>query len=556
MKRTFIIVATLTLLVACGKEEDEQTPRGTTSGLKLTTESYIGPGTKTAVIDNSVLWVNGDKVKLNNANCDVTVSGNAAYVASGVPSETPLYGYYPNNLTVGTPKNDNTTISIPHEYSCSYTGGKQVLHLPMVGKVTEANPTAIEFKHLTAAVKVMIRNTNLASLLTLDSVIVSSSTLQLSGQRNVTIDVGSVTVSDQSGTIAAADKRVKISFATNTCFKKNDTIEVQVPFWPVAQTGDFTIKIYTHVQGARNISFVYERSNSNPQLTRNQMMTARVDLNSGNDFITKNWKGRFVINTSGNFVYFSQGNLMYSNNTWSFHTNQYDRCFTANGSVSTNYTSAGTFDLFRWGSSGNVRTPYDNSSSDNTDAVNGSTDISGTENDWGMHNAISNGGNTAGVWRTLTQSEWHYLLSRKHNDKYLCNAATVDTIRGYVILPDDWVLPDGCSFTGYDDHNTNNVNAYSQNVYTLANGANNWAKMEAAGAVFLPACGYTDTDYKIKNIHRGYYWSSTHAEGTPKYTAYDFKFFGAEEDNKNYHYTDDTTATRSALPVRLVMNGY
>lgn len=549
MKRTLIIVATLTLLVACGKEEDEQTPRGTTSGLKLTTESYIGPGTKTAVIDNSVLWVNGDKVKLNNANCDVTVSGNAAYVASGVPSETPLYGYYPNNLTVGTPKNDNTTISIPHEYSCSYTGGKQVLHLPMVGKVTGANPSVIEFKHLTAAVKVMIWN-NLASLLTLDSVIVSSSSLQLSGQRTVTIGVGSVTVGDQSGTIAAADKRVKISFAANTCFKKNDTIEVQVPFWPVAQTGDFTIKIYTHVQGARNISFVYERSNSNPQLTRNQMMTARVDLRSSNDNITNLRKGRFTINASGGNVFFSQGNLMYSNNTWSFHTNQYDRCFTANGSVSTNYTSAGTFDLFRWGSSGNVRPPYDNSSSDNTDAVNGSTNISETENDWGMHNAISNGGNTAGVWRTLTKSEWHYLITNRYNADNLCNAATVNGVQGYIILPDGWVLPDGCSFTGYNGFNSD-ANKYSTNIYDT----DNWAIMEAAGAVFLPACGYTDKTYILEKIHRGYYWSSTHVKGSPLYSAYDFKFFGAETSD-NYHYIDDTTATRCALPVRLVMNGY
>lgn len=109
-------------------------------------------------------------------------------------------------------------------------------------------------------------------------------------------------------------------------------------------------------------------------------------------------------------MYFSKGNLKYSNGTWSFHTNQYDMCFTSAGDVSANYNASGTFDLFGFGTSGyNNKYPYLTGKSD--EYYQG--DIAGTQYDWG-YNAISNGGNTANSgWRTLTQSEWSYLLSSR-----------------------------------------------------------------------------------------------------------------------------------------------
>ena len=102
------------------------------------------------------------------------------------------------------------------------------------------------------------------------------------------------------------------------------------------------------------------------------------------------------------------------------------------------------------------------------------------KSDWGTL-AISNGGNTTNQWHTLTggngaSAEWYYLLETRGYDFY--GPATVDGIKGLVVLPDNWTLPTGCTFNG-------SMGNYGQNVYS----AENWAKMEAAGAVFLPSAG-------------------------------------------------------------------
>ena len=69
-----------------------------------------------------------------------------------------------------------------------------------------------------------------------------------------------------------------------------------------------------------------------------------------------------------------------------------------------------------------------------------------------------------------------------------------------ILLPDSWTLPSGCPFTsGFASSWTN----WTRNVYTLAQ----WALMEVAGAVFLPAAGVrrgTSTDYVGND---GIYWS-------------------------------------------------
>ena len=52
-------------------------------------------------------------------------------------------------------------------------------------------------------------------------------------------------------------------------------------------------------------------------------------------------------------------------------------------------------------------------SSTPSDYGDGSGDIAGTNYDWGVNNAISNGGNEAGLWRTLTIEEWKYLMESR-----------------------------------------------------------------------------------------------------------------------------------------------
>ena len=205
--------------------------------------------------------------------------------------------------------------------------------------------------------------------------------------------------------------------------------------------------------------------------------------------------GRFTINASGEKVVFSQGNLQYVG-TWQFAENQWD-CFSTS-----QYNDHR--DLFGWGTG-----DAPNKVSDNNGDY-------GTFTDWGT-NAITNGGNTENSgWRTLTKDEWVYLFYSRKNAATLFGFGNVNSKNGLIILPDNWTTPEGASFTasttlgltnqGSYYHNGNNDN-YSHNTYT----AEQWAVMESAGAVFLPAAAYrhgVDSNINYTDLG-GFYWSST-----------------------------------------------
>ncbi len=112
--------------------------------------------------------------------------------------------------------------------------------------------------------------------------------------------------------------------------------------------------------------------------------------------------------------------------------------------------------------------------------------------DWGNYNS-------GGLWRTLSAAEWQYLLFRREEAQSKYGMGTVWGVQGVILLPDNWVTPSNCTFkSGYE---------WRKNVYDL----DHWAKMEKAGAVFLPAAGYrwgTETAFVGGG---GYYWTSTTA---------------------------------------------
>ena len=240
-------------------------------------------------------------------------------------------------------------------------------------------------------------------------------------------------------------------------------------------------------------------------------------------------------------VMFSRGNLQYQSSTgiWRFAANQYTHEYDwANGLISS--TTSQFFDLFGLGTSGyNNKHPW--LSSTNTADYIRYTNIAGTHYDWGVHNAISNGGSQAGLWRILDTNEWKYLLYTRPGAASKRGLATVSVdVPGMVLLPDNWTLPDGCTFT--PSHQT-----YSDNTYTAAQ----WTLMEQAGAVFLPACGLREgTECRHRSdqstIYGGYYWVSNPVSGT---SMYKFLSFGVSGGLGLYNYSN-----YYGLSVRLVHN--
>ena len=208
----------------------------------------------------------------------------------------------------------------------------------------------------------------------------------------------------------------------------------------------------------------------------------------------------------GRTVHFSKGNLRYNaaTNTWAFASKQYLCIGEANSNISESYN--GWIDLFGWGTSGwnsgaTAFQPWSTSTTSTDYSPGGydTVDLTGdyAQADWGVYNKITNGGNKAGKWRTLTYEEWEYLIDR--SGKY--GMATIGgTYKGMVLLPDDWTLPSGVTFTaGYG-------NGYSTNSYTTTQ----WQKMEAAGAIFLPAAAarYASTINDAGTY--GFYYTSSH----------------------------------------------
>lgn len=195
--------------------------------------------------------------------------------------------------------------------------------------------------------------------------------------------------------------------------------------------------------------------------------------------------GRFTINANGDQVVFSQGNLQYqaSTQTWRFAENQYDYIGADNANISD--TCTGWIDLFGWGT-GDAPTKHSTNFGEYT-----------TFTDWGV-NPISNGGNEANQWRTLTIEETSYLF---YDSGKMKGQATVNGVHGIVIFPDNWTLPAGLSFTSFPKNWTTNVYSVSE-----------WQQMQDAGAVFLPCAGtrygseVASLDEKVKC------WSSSSEE--------------------------------------------
>ena len=211
--------------------------------------------------------------------------------------------------------------------------------------------------------------------------------------------------------------------------------------------------------------------------------------------------------SSSKQVTFSPGNLQYtqSTNTWSFASAQWEVIGTDNvigGSVSSGEygdSKEGTaladkVDLFGWSTSAtnfgvSISTDWEN-------------DYLGSFVDWGTNKIGNDAPNT---WRTLSHDERNYLLIDRPNASSLKGVAQVNGVNGLILLPDNWTCPSGITFkSGF--HSDYSVEAYGQyQTFT----ADQWSKLEAAGAVFLPASGDRYGSDVLYVQYSGDYWFAT-----------------------------------------------
>ena len=264
-----------------------------------------------------------------------------------------------------------------------------------------------------------------------------------------------------------------------------------------------------------------------PAVTTNTYNNTGVNINNTNrvayidaEFsVSATTKVKFA---KGNLQYWGTGNSGNQTQKWRFADNQYDYLgdATHSGNVShdgypvntTSDNAKAARDYFGWGTSGySTSYPYLTTSENNYYANNGANaSIDGTNYDWGVYNKSNIENVPTKNWRTLTKTEWEYLLGRTKtisgSSKRLAGYATVNDVKGIIVLPDNW---DGSADGSFQYGSSN----FSSKSYTLSD----WTTMEDAGCLFLPAAGYRDqSDINQVNAHV-YYWSATNNSTTEAY---------------------------------------
>ncbi|MBR3075513.1 MAG: hypothetical protein IKH11_07170, partial [Bacteroidales bacterium] len=215
-------------------------------------------------------------------------------------------------------------------------------------------------------------------------------------------------------------------------------------------------------------------------------------------------------------IFFSKGNLRATttdngaNWTWSFAENQWtvvgnttaNTAINGNGTVSSN----GTVDMFVWSSTENnyfgIGTSYGNSF-----------------RDWG-ENTITNGGNTANYWSTISKAEFDWLIGTSVIPRPGTNCRTTNPVndtgnarytmaringnRGIIIFPDYYAGPTVNDTDGGIQWGTINDKSDFTTICTSAG----WSTLEQYGCVFLPAAGQRDNNH-IVNLVGEYiqYWT-------------------------------------------------
>ena len=149
------------------------------------------------------------------------------------------------------------------------------------------------------------------------------------------------------------------------------------------------------------------------------------------------------------------------------------------------------------------------------------------------------GDSVDGDWRTMSHSEWEYLLFDRMNAASKVATGTVNDVHGLLLLPDQWSLPNECSFKP-------GCNGWDANVYRDSV----WVRMEEAGAIFLPAAGwkhmYTPDWFILTDYGEdGNFWTSS-AHSTIENESWCFQFF---EDSVR---TTCDASRYGALTMRLV----
>ena len=476
----------------------------------------------------------GDKVWINGTEYPVVVDGTTASISGVTASTTNYYAVFPTDrLTVsgsGFP-----SIFLPQVQIYDTKAGKQLINAPMAAYCAsrQSGRHTLNFVNLCSLIEVTLPAAKEVAYInvTADQFLWGNATI--TGTTSPVLNMQDGTTESTNTT---TNKTVTLDFSSNGVQGSHPTNSVAAG---VTSAGPFYIVVPARTSAYTNLKvevYVYDGTRDDGRRKVKRYTATEASTHSNTTVVNSNMiysiamsgtptevqppypylgTGEFSVSETKK-VRFAMGNLQYQASTgmWRFAETQLVSFFAGEGNLVTTGRDSQSLwiDLFGYGTSGKGDPSY----SPTTYAYNGSyatSTIARTPYDWGV-NEISNGGNQPNKWRTLTKSEWQYLMntnvstsSPRNNRQYntVVTDANNNAIAGVLIFPDDYDIPnDWNQVTTVLRPNMTQYNAYIE-----------------AGAVFLPATGYySDNYYTGLGLHNysgstkdGYYWTSTYEGG-------------------------------------------
>lgn len=482
-KLLLAVVAVFAISISsCKKEENNNGERLTHFYASSENDNTDSTNSKSYLSGLSMRWDVNDSVRLWGSDNSrgylykTTEGGRprSEFVYARTGNAPILNGPY----VIGFPArywNTKNVVTLPATQKFVQNSAKDVPQYAYVNSSTMSS-TDVNFYNVCGLVRLNITrpNTNVSSIsITTDSPIYGDFTVSTSsGSSNhgYSSSIPTLTYSGNGG------NTVTLNCATPQSINNGRTFNIYLPARNYSQ---FEISITTD----DNRTFT-KTANSSILVERSKITTITFTVDDFGYVLSE----LFSVSPTTQ-VKFSSGNLQCVNNRWRFANHQFDYLGT--------YSSTSR-DLFGWSTE-----TTDFGMSTSTD----NSDYSGDFWDWGT--AINPGAaNTP--WRTLTDAEWTYLLSGRTNASNLWGMATITinsstSVRGLILLPDDWVSVSGVPFAPRGSVNANQLTK------------GQWEEMETNGAVFLPAAGNRNGTTLESTGVNGNYWTATSASNTNAY---------------------------------------
>lgn len=469
--------AVTTTFTSCTKEENViNEPDPVEPEFTATMEAYSDHQDKTILDGTTLNWQEYELIDIYGTEGSGTyqavpqnppTTANFFRVYGDAPGNAPFRAFFPEDLTW-----DGTSVYLN---SFQYCWEDNEYRFPMYA---ESDNNQLAFKHLCGLLKLHLTKANV----TIKTIVITASSV-INGNYSVNYNAGNPQLIYMDG-------------GSNTT-----TLQI-IPARSISEGNDIFLYLpegdYTDLQielVAADESFCVKTANTTIPVRRSRYTSITLGENDltftpqphhDNGVLP----GLFSINPNGDQVRFSQGNLQYNTSTqiWSFTERQYSILGDYDRFTST------WIDLFGWGTGNNPTLT-------STNPADYSTFV-----DWGV-NAISNGGGVSNFWRTLSNTEWEYIINTRTDASAKRGLATVSGVPGMVLLPDNWAMPAG--LTAFNTAQNN----YRDNVYTVSL----WAGMETAGAVFLPFSLFREgTEFRGNGLAN--YWSSTPSQEGEAYS--------------------------------------